>query len=998
MQNSWVSVPALVDGQGVDAQTFNPPLFALAERTNYLYNRLQALVGQDPLDSVRVSGVALDTSIAGAPVVGNVVYLDPVTGAFTKAKATMAVLDAFVASDSSMAIGVLIAATGDTGTVLLAGRLPLRDPDNTPWALSALVQDGETFRSGQYYLSSQAGRITAYPSGPRIYVGFFLASKTSPAYGDYAVLTPQLRDTGESHVHRVFKVLDQPAGAQEATGTDPLDTVAVTGFLPEVVEGNAWQPRLVVTGSWLGSGATQYTCWLSNNATKGEARESSAAPSDFGDAYLNWVSSDPVEGSGYTRVWSFEIPVAIGTKGLYCSLENPLAPNPIGGVNWSEVYSVVADTPDRRTWIFTAPDQTVGWLANLQRQVFAGTQGAPAGFSLILMGGPFNPADGRQSETITVACREIHEFSLVPVSEHDTLTIDDAVFEYTADGTVSTGNIPVVLTGSMLSTYENLLAAILDCVKQPAIPVLDPDELSMALGTIQLATVYYTIGGIRTNVNATSSGHGNIGSGASLLVFDQNNRNLVTNYGSMYWGALEYWQFCSLKNGLQVMPIPFSGSGVAKTSDYVEIGDYWVSQVSSPAPGAAFRYAVGQDQALSKFYPPIPAHAASLVRNGVELAEVYFNPGDPTYCLGPDALYWYSNLYGKVPWPSDWTAASNPGALQNQQDIRLHFIRSTIGNSGYVTSLQPAAGSPIKIVQCGTNTPGNVGDLAIDLDLKLKSANSGIAGYMVLKGASGSTLTGGPVVEKIVAGPGISLTQNAGAPGGQGIVTISSADSQLFQGDFQDIALLNAKQEMIGMFPYIKLNGWVTGSQNIDTGFTAMFRAPHTLSNQRPYRVIVYATVFGLDDIPYTPNPSVLRAGLSFQYSILPDVYSLGDYLNTGALNLQDNLMAPAAQSVEIPFGCIGITSGVIYKGFDPILVHNNDQEGIDIPNQRVRALGSPFPNPDDFPAWPNPENTLGVRPGSLVAVKFNRAGVYTGAEYQGALGFINLHWVLVTI
>ena len=112
--SNWVAVHGLVDGNTspVNADTLNRPLFELAERTNYLYNQLQQLVGQNQYDSIRLPSAPLDTSTIGAPAVGDAVYLDPVTQVFTKAAATMAILDEFIAAESAYAVGILITKDG----------------------------------------------------------------------------------------------------------------------------------------------------------------------------------------------------------------------------------------------------------------------------------------------------------------------------------------------------------------------------------------------------------------------------------------------------------------------------------------------------------------------------------------------------------------------------------------------------------------------------------------------------------------------------------------------------------------------------------------------------------------------------------------------------------------------------------------------------------------------------------------------------------------------
>ena len=998
--STWPAVHGLADGQPVNSDTINGPLFELAQRTNYLFSQLQGLLGDNPFESVLLAGVPLATDRL-IPVPGDLVYLDAAAGVYRQAQASMSFLDEFISAQSAFAIGVLTSVTGSTGNVVSSGKITLADPDGTPWLLANLLQAGETFRPGQYYLSSTTpGKITAHPQGPLISVGVYVASVQQPTYGDYAVLNPQYRDTGESHVHRSFSLFDQPAGQYGMTGETPGDTVTVLGFSPSLVVPGDWQPRLTISGSWLAVNPAQYTCWLSTAA--GTVRAASPAPADFNSTatpvYLHWTSSDPLEGSGMSRVYSFEVPFAVGTKGLVGVLENPNGLTPAAGIEWSTPYQAAADSPDERTWVFTAPTQTRGWSARRWRQYFQGT--TTSGFSLILLGGPHMSQDARSWDDITVTCAELHEFALELPTAHQTTVIGATTYEYTLDGTFTAGHIPVILAADMLTTYDNLVSAILSADVAGITPVLDPDNSVFVVGTPAGTSVTHL--GVAIAVVAPGAGNVTIGAAtASLLVFDKDHHNLVVDYGTPYWGSAEYWQFAALNNGLQIMVIPWSQAGAPKIGDAVAVGDTWVCEISDQANGSNFYYAIGMQQSLNQLYPPVPVKAASFMQNGIELSEKSFNPLNPSIAIGQDTIHWYSNQYGHAPWPLDWVSLENPGLSNNQLEQRLHFVKATIGDTGYVTSLAPASGSPITVDRCGTGDPATVGDLQLGLDLSLITQAANLAGFQAIKGTQGGKFLTGPVVEMIQAGPGISITQSQGAPGGQGKVTISSTQSsQMYSGDFDDITLLNAKEAQIGMFSYIRLLGWTTGGTNVNTGFVGKFRVPHTLPNV-PYRVIIYATVFGENSVPGSVNPVPLQAGLNFTYSILPDVFAIDQslYPNTASLNLQNQLLTPASVlQAAVPFGDPGIQSpNPIYVGYDPILIHNDPTEGSDQPDQHAQILGSPFPNADDFPTFPSPQ-TLGVRPGSIVAVKFTRAPVASGAEYTAPLGFINVRWALVTL
>ena len=1008
----WVAVHGLADGQSVKADTFNRPYFELTERTNYLYARLQELIGSSMFESVRVQNAALQTVGDLAPVVGDVVCLDPNTKVYVKAQASMSLLDAFTAALSSYAIGILVSKVGSSGTVLLYGKLTLAT-SGSAWLVASLVESGEVFRNGPYYLSSvEAGKITAYPSGPKIYVGFYTCDEDATTYGDYALINPQHRDTGESHVHRSYGLYTQPSCRSVLTEADPDGVHYVVGFSPVAADYGSLDPtdrtpRLLVVGSWTGSSATQYTVWLSTAA--GTDKDTSPPPTDFSDAYIHWRSSDPTEGDGgigKARVWSFETLVAIGSKGLYGVLENPTGNTPAEGDDWGTIYSGVGDTagtplPDKRTWVFMAPSEVRGWAARYYRQYFTGDVAVDDKYSLLALAGPHTSADNRMSDTITVRCAELYQLDMTVPTDHETTVINGTTYEYTNDGTVADPSYVPVLTDNsadVVYIYQALMTAILtnneSIAEADAVyPAMDEDELIVIIGAPAGSTVTHL--GSPVAMAAAGSGVLTEGGGtATFMVYDQDYRNLVTNYGTLYWNVAEFWQSVSLKNGLYVLPIPFSSTGAAHTGDTVAIGDVWTCDIVDHAPGAAFVYAMGMHAALAQYYPPVPAQAASLVLNGIEMDSGSFF-STSTFSIGPDSIYWYPSAWESVPWPRDWVSIYDPGSEQYQQRMVFHFVRSTIGNTGYVTSLQPAPGSPIRVYQCGTTDDATVGDLSLALDLNLKIQDTGRSGYQVVKWTDGDKLQRGPVVEKVIAGRGITITESAGAPAGQGVVTIHTADDTTYSGDFEEVALENAKQEIIGMFPYIRLLDWTTGGTNIGTGFVLKFRVPHTLPADKPYTVTFYATVFGEADIPYDVTPHVKYAGLRFEYSILPDVNTVvaNNWMNTS--NLLDNLLESPGIDVAIPFGNTGVTPGTeLYKAYDPMLVHNTPSLGPDTAGQHAQIFGNPFPTADDFPTIP--EATLGVYPGYLVGIRISRTNVADPLnEYTNSIGFINLRWVL---
>jgi hypothetical protein len=251
------------------------------------------------------------------------------------------------------------------------------------------------------------------------------------------------------------------------------------------------------------------------------------------------------------------------------------------------------------------------------------------------------------------------------------------------------------------------------------------------------------------------------------------------------------------------------------------------------------------------------------------------------------------------------------------------------------------------------------------------------------------------MVEKIVAGPGISIAQKAGQPNGQGTVTIS-ADGAQYAGDFETIALENAKLESIGMFPYIRFLKWdPEGNSNIPTGFVAKFHVPST-AQFGVYRVKFYATVFGEESFEGSASP--LTAGIKMDYNILPDYNTVdGSLIETA--NLKTGLIKPDKEfTLDVPFGIQQDDETFSYSAYDPLLIHN-DSSLDPARGKSVLVLDHAFPTPEDcktyYEAHQLSGTVFGVKPGYTVSVRFSRANPSDGLPYIGPIGFLNLRWTV---
>lgn len=1019
--SQWVAVHGFEDGENAEEDVLNRPVYELVERTKYLYNQLQDIQGNDLFESVRITDATLVTEGAGAPAAGDIVYLHPDEDKYAKAISDESSTDAFRAADSSFAIGLLISASSGSGTVVLYGKQSL-ESSGSAWTLSDLLESGETFRNGPYYLSTvESGKLTASPSGPSVFVGTIQEDATNPGYGGFMLLNPHYKDMQEAHQHRAYTLYAQPAGTQELSGSIPTSTHTINGFETED-SGDPTDhiPRLVAFGEWAGTSSAQYTIWLSNSSSASETLGSTSPPTDWAD-YIHWQSDDPEEGTGVSRIWSYESPIAVGTKGLMVALENP------SGADWDDPYTinVGSDTENKRTWIIDVPGQTRGWLANKQRDYFDDHPVSDNGFSFLLMGGPHTASDDRNGDIITVKCAVIWRIAYTgQPADGETLDINSTIFEFDSDSSVSSNNVAVTIGIDADTTYTNLLTAVLAQGISGVDACLDTSAGYFMLGVPTAVTPAGSITNAALTSVATGAGDLSTGTTADFLVYDRDNLCLVPT--DAYWDSVAYWTPVELSNGLSIMAVPYDTDGSTATADTAAVGDYWDVDFSNDGVNANFKYSLGMHSAVSQYYPPIPANAAALLDNGIELESYSLFPDDPTYKQGSSTIYWYSNLIDNVPWPRDWVSVDSVGSDIYSHNMLFHFVRMSVGNSGVVTSVSSAPDSPISVTECGTNEVASTGDLELGLELALSEDEADIAGYQVFKTVQGQKLRKGPVVEKVIAGAGVEIVSLGTSSDGQGTVVISSSTNS-FAGEFEEVGLENAKHKVIGMFPYVQLLDWETGgSNNMPSGFVAKFRVPHTISSDIDYRVIVYMTVFGEEDIPWVGGGAREYAGIDFTYTVLPDFFPIDGaspdvggggeeaWNSLDATTLTEGLMQSGAIRAEIPFGRFddpqsssdaAYRSGAghpIYAAYDPMLIHNNpDEASADETRRTANVLGNPLPSEGALVDW-NPESVTGspepvVRPGSLVGVRVARAGLISGNdEYTGKLGFINLRWKLV--
>lgn len=940
--NMWSEVDRFKDGDNVDAKTLNKPINQLASRTDYLKNNLDTIGDKS---AVILTAVTVSTDADYAPSVGQAVYFhsDGDVHEFRKAKATMDLYDDFKASDSAFAVGILVSSQNGIGNVLVSGRVSLETFDK-----ATFLQSGETFRSGRYYLSAtEAGKLTANPSGPLIYVGTFQSNGNDSQVftaDSVAFVNPQFLDIGTSHVHRAYPLVARPAGW--------LDGSDVIGYLPSGSEphtlssGSAGSssdpgitaPSLIFGGTWTSEKDVAYKFSLSGN--------------EWGNVFLKWTR-DGVSKDEYSR----EIPAA----GVFVDIDDGLKVKVLfPGADNKE--AVPCDTD--YVWdTLVFPYAGKGWV---NHEVVTTAESSGSRVKANVSGS----WDNGSNVTIMFA-KDVYSrtFGESEITENTPVSIGDVQYSFKQD--------PVSATDVQLAaTNEESLKNLAKMVNGSETPNVFYRESTL----VSCGKTISDGGKIQVTVEDSQVGFSLVGGQIPVLLAYGNEFRL--------WGnpVTDYPCYTSAKVG--PLSITVYAPGATKNTNNVFVTFAEDLRLTATAydhePKAVYDYVMGLHQEVDYYFPPVPAKSAGLFVNGVELENKALFPENPTYAIGHSTIHWMADKYGRLPWPKGIAGHDDTVLPKDDKTMAFYFNVGFQCANGPVTSLIPVPGSNVKLYTHGTNDVAYTGDLMIDVACDFEVSDKGLPGYIVPKQGRNGKLLAGAIVERVKAGPGIAITQKRGCPDGQGTVTIS-LDNGSLNGQFAEIALENAKQEKIGLFPYVSLLGWNTSGTNIPSAFTAMMRVPANLEATKEYRLQVRTVVFGTAS--YGPADKRLAAGLQLEYNILPD------YTNDTHRSLKNGLLIPdSPRRIAVPFGH-ETSSGVwSYSAFDPFVLMTTDGTA-DIPDVRTHALQGAIPQDSEFT-----ETVTGLKPGYLVALRFARAENPDPSNfdsYTGGVGFLSMEWSL---
>lgn len=968
MSMYWPQVDKLKDKESLDSETLNRPVDQLATRTEYLKSRLSGIVENGYQSSLVLTDVKLLTDDeSGDFQVGNIVYrAGGIDGGFRKAQAKMHLFDDFRAADSAFVMGVLVRVSDSTGDVLIYGKIDLSIDGGMSMLKSVVLQSGEKFRSGRYYLSAtEAGKLTASPNGPLIFVCSIFSDDSDSATDRFAngsegFVNPQFLDIGTSHVHRAYRLVARPAG-------DIVDGKMV-GYLPTGVErgyDDQRLPSLVFGGAWESEPDVEYEFSLS---------EASA----WGSVTLSWTKNG--DASSHT---SRDIPA----PGVYVDVDNGLKVK----VMFPEATSARAFTTlseSQRKWTLTFPLAGRGWKPHSVEAVSPDASATTDDCDVttpvlkVCVDGRWPEASNTVFVTIPSKLSSFEFDTIDSTDGKDKVYVDGTGYQFVEVGTEpDEGFTAVTKAATVAESLENLAKAANGSLTDGKRVAYHEDTLYSCGAAL---TFPEESGRVADKTTGLTSGIDVVGSDDSpsvipvVVVSDADGESLgIVN-------DLKTFTPAKISDDYDLSVTVYAEGATREKNVTCEPDTTFAATAFDEANGSEHEYSMGLHTEVNDYWPPVPAQAVGLFVNGVEMENAALFEDNPTYKVGRKTVYWMDGDSEHLPWPA--TCKGHDYVLDPSLDktMVVYFVVGFQCASGPVTSLVPAENSPIKMTSYGTTDEAYTGDLTIDLDLDLSVNAAGVQGYQVAKRFKGGKLLAGPVVERVKAGPGIAITQQAGCPDGQGTVTIGLDDGSL-RGVFNEVALENAKQEKLGLFPYVSLLGWGS-SGNIPSAFTVMMRVPSNLSEDDARRLQLRFVMFGASAYEGVRQAA---AGIQLEYNILPD------YTDDSHLSLKSGLLIPnSPRVINVPFGHQEGSSWK-YVAYDPF-VATTDSTAEKVADVRVPFSSLPIPDPSEF-VGQRQENPV-LKPGYLVALRVSRTSMgdtVSYSAYTGQIGFLSLEWTL---
>lgn len=228
MSENWsYRVPHVTPGEPVQAGVVSRPDRALADRTDYLKDRLDAAeAGRAIFD--------LDATVSTDVLPGHAVYWNAQEKRYEPAIVVVENDEAsqsLVSRPSSDCVGMCYRKTAENkADIVLRGLVTFANLNNAI---------GETVAAGKYYLSAVTpGKLAQQKPPITVTVCYVLGSRDNCSDDLRVIVCPQVRDSLDEHTHYRFDLVPKAAGSLTITAVDDVDHVSITananleGWLP----------------------------------------------------------------------------------------------------------------------------------------------------------------------------------------------------------------------------------------------------------------------------------------------------------------------------------------------------------------------------------------------------------------------------------------------------------------------------------------------------------------------------------------------------------------------------------------------------------------------------------------------------------------------------------------------------------------------------------------------------------------------------------------------
>ncbi len=315
---NWISTVKTVTDKVdyVSAEVVNPIIATLAGRDQYLYEQLQANNSRSQLTAIdQIVGNTTDVAVNSI-----VFYQTPDIGPEGLDLAIVSyeaggTTSLFAPSNSSFVYGIVksITVTGSTkrADVYLSGLIGFPYDSNNAPVLPKLVQTGETFRSGPYYLSkTEAGKLTSSPGGLAVYVGY---AKNDKEF----FLSTNPESVSQLFLNYKFNLLDRPVATPSYDSGGDIWSIAggtytKPGWIPVT---SSQAPSVQPTGAsffyFIPSDALIDADTTLSDTEKQEAKELKRAlppyPATFNTFLVNGVVQSPRDDANISGTYTVDI-------------------------------------------------------------------------------------------------------------------------------------------------------------------------------------------------------------------------------------------------------------------------------------------------------------------------------------------------------------------------------------------------------------------------------------------------------------------------------------------------------------------------------------------------------------------------------------------------------------------------------------------------------------------------------------------------------------------